>query len=277
MPADLAALLAVLKPTPHGADVFVGESFDPGWGRLFGGQVFAQALAAATFTVAPDRLCHAVRADFLRLGDVTAPVTYQVERTRDGGSFSTRRVRAVQLGQVMLTLDASFHRQEPGLDHQTPIAPTVTPAEQLPPSRERTPSTRALDLRVVDPIDPDDPGVRAPVRRIWCRAEGSMEEDQRDHHLLLAYASDFHLLTTALQPHAMSWKTPGLQIATLNHSLWFHRPFRMDRWCLYEVDSPTAAGSRAMARGNLFDLEGRLVASSVQEGMVRGGDETGLS
>ena len=287
---DLVKLLALERIEE---DLFRGESQDLGWGTVFGGQVLGQALSAATQTVPADRHVHSLHAYFLRPGDVRRPIVYDVDRIRDGGSFTTRRVVAIQNGKAIFNLAASFQRSEPGLFHQEPM-PSAPPPESLasdperfsaflkgvpdtvlaPAARktllERATAERPIDLRVVDP-EPDlfDPPPRPPRRMMWLRAIDRLPDDPALHAYLLAYASDFSFVTTALLPHGKTWLTPGMQVASIDHVMWFHRPVRIDDWLLYVMDSPAAHGARGLARGLVFTRDGDLVASSSQEGLIR--------
>ncbi len=277
-PFDTPALVASLTLEETGPDRFVGRSVDLGWGSIFGGQVLAQALDAAERTVPADRPVHAMHAWFLRRGDARAPVTLEVERVRDGGSFTTRRVRASQ-GAPIFEASCSFQTVEPGLDHQA-AAPDVPGPDDLPPPRPYPPGLPAalvqrlsartpIEMRVVDPVDLFRPERRPAARRVWIRTTEPIADDPALHRRLLAYTSDFHFLTTSLQPHAVTWLTPGLHLASLDHSIWFHRSFRLDDWLLYDVDGPSAAGGRALVQGRVYDRAGRLVALTAQEGLIR--------
>ena len=263
--------------------------------RVFGGQVLAQALVAADRTVngpggagreggAEPRPCHSLHAYFILPGDVGAPIVYDVETLRDGGSFSTRRVTAVQHGRPIFNASLSFHRAEPGPDHQDSLGRDVAGPDGLPSEREivealgdrvpeplRTVLTRdrPIDFRPVDPADPLRPDPRPARADTWLRAAGTLPDDPALHQALLAYASDWGLLGAALLPHGRTVFDGTIQAASLDHSLWFHRPFRADAWLLYAVESPTAAGARGFTRGAVYDADGRLVASAVQEGLVR--------
>jgi acyl-CoA thioesterase-2 len=265
--------------------LFRGQSQDLGWGRVFGGQVLGQALSAAVQTVPPDRRVHSLHAYFLRPGDVNRPIVYEVDRIRDGGSFTTRRVVAVQKGVAIFNMQASFHTPEPGFEHQDSM-PEAPPPESLRTERERMeertrhwPSAmrkaalaeRPFEMRAVDPEeDPLAPSPRPARRMIWLRALARLPDDEALHAYLLAYVSDFSFLSTALLPHGVSWvTTPGLQLASLDHIMWFHRPFRVDEWLLYDIESPSACGARGLARGRVFTQDGRLVASTAQEGLMR--------
>ncbi len=249
--------------------------------RIYGGQVIAQALKAAYMTV-EGRPCHSLQAYFIRPGDPKAPVLYEVERSREGRSFTTRRVIAIQHGEQILNLAASFHTPEPGYDHQTPI-PTVTSAEATPTERERLDSAgrdlteamkelatrdRAIEIRRLDPIDWHHPVKATPEHKIWFRASGDAGDDPVLNQCLLAYASDMTLLSTCARPHGESWFT-GLQMASLDHVLWFHRPSRIRDWHLYVMDSPSASAARGFNRGSIYTADGTLVASAAQEGLIR--------
>ena len=283
MTAPLAQLLALLDLEPLEVNIYRGQNRDLGSGRVFGGQVFAQALVAARRTVDGEREAHSVHGYFILPGDLAAPIVYFVDRLRDGSSFTTRRVTAIQHGRAIFNLSASFHLTEEGFTHQSTM-PDVTPPEELAPEldliRERADKypealrvvltqDRPIDFRPVAPTDPFHPEIRPPVRRVWFRAIDAIPDDPLLHQAVLAYASDYGLLTTALHPHGLSFRSPGLQMASLDHSLWMHRPFRVDEWLLYDMDSPIAAGARGFARGSIYARGGELVASVAQEGLVR--------
>jgi acyl-CoA thioesterase-2 len=279
----LNKLVRLLDLEPLEVNIYRGTSRDIGSGRVFGGQVLAQALVAARRTVDEPREVHSLHGYFILPGDVNAPIVYFVDRLRDGGSFTTRRVTAIQHGKAIFNLSASFHIREDGIEHQAE-APHVPPPESLVPEQELIrkradvipapirdvlTAEAPIDFRPIDPVDPFAPTPRAPIRRVWLRARGTIDGPIAVHQAVLAYASDYGLLGTSLMPHAMSLYTPKLQIASLDHSLWFHREFRADEWLLYAVDSPTAGGARGFARGSIFDASGNLVASVAQEGLVR--------
>ena len=283
MTTPLDDLLSLLDLEPLEVNIYRGRNRDVGSGRVFGGQVFAQALVAARRTVDEAREAHSVRGDFILPGDLRAPIVYFVDRLRDGTSFATRRVTAIQHGRAIFNLSASFHRTEDGLAHQLAM-PDLPAPESLPseltliraiadriPERYRATWTqdRPIDVRPVDPIDPFRPEVRPPQRALWFRAVGTMPDERILHHAVLAYASDYSLLTTALLPHGVSFRAPELQLASLDHSVWLHRPFRADEWLLYVMDSPVSHGARGFARGSVFTQRGELVASVAQEGLLR--------
>jgi acyl-CoA thioesterase II len=277
------ALLELLDLERLEVNLFRGQNRDIGTGRVFGGQVLAQALVAARRTVEAQREAHSLHAYFILAGDLNAPIVYHVDTLRDGGSFTTRRVVAVQHGRAIFNLSASFHLAEPGVEHQV-AAPEAPDPESLTPELERIRALaekipeevrgvltqdRPLDFRPIDPPDLLNPEPSSPVRRSWFRTTGPLPEDPLLHQAVLAYASDYGLITTVLQPHGIALRTPGVQLASLDHALWFHRPFRTDEWLLYETDSPVSSGARGFARGRIFTREGVLVASSAQEGLVR--------
>jgi acyl-CoA thioesterase II len=285
MPKILDDLVDLLALEQIEVNLFRGQSQDLGWGTVFGGQVLGQALSAAVRTVPVERHAHSLHAYFLRPGDVTRPIVYEVDRIRDGGSFTTRRVVAVQNGQAIFNLAASFHVEEPGFDHSDAMPdaqdPESLPTDQerlshlsitLPPAlRERATVGRAFDLRTADPLeDLAKPTARPPARMVWLKTVGPLADDPRLHQYLLAYASDHAFITTALLPHAVNpWFSRGMQVASLDHVMWFHRPGRVDDWLLHVMDSPSAHGARGMVRGRVFTRTGVLVASTAQEGLVR--------
>lgn len=276
-------LLTLLDLEPLEVNIYRGRNRDIGSGRVFGGQVFAQSLVAAQRTVEDGRHAHSVHGYFLRAGDLTTPIIFFVDRPRDGGSFTSRRVTAIQHGEAIFHLSASFHIDEPGLEHQlgmpdVPAPESLAPeldliremADRIPePLRGVLTQDRPIDFRPVAPVDPFVAEKRAPVRHLWFRAISRLPDDRIIHQAVLAYASDYGLLPTALNPHGVSMRDRRLQIASLDHSLWLHRPFRADDWLLYSMDSPAAAGARGFTRGAIFTRAGELVASVAQEGLVR--------
>jgi acyl-CoA thioesterase II len=279
----LSSLIDLLALERLDRDLFRGRSQDLGWGAIFGGQVLGQALSAAAQTVTADRAVHSVHGYFMRAGDVARPIVYQVDRLRDGASFTTRRVAAIQEGEAIFSLEASFQGVEDGFDHQDAM-PDVPPpealrsehamaldiADELPPAmRAMALAERPIEIRPVEVRDPLRPRATPPARRMWYRAVDALPDDPALHRYLLAYASDFSFLGTAMDPHGASWLQPGIQVASLDHVMWFHRPFRLDDWLLYVVDSPSASGGRGLVRGQFFDRAGRLVASAAQEGLIR--------
>ncbi|MBB3141027.1 acyl-CoA thioesterase [Halomonas organivorans] len=262
----LNALVDLLGLEPLEENLFRGRSQDLGLPQLFGGQVLGQALSAATHTVDASRRVHSLHGYFLRPGDASRPVVYQVDAVRDGRSFTTRRVTAIQKGRPIFFCSASFHGEEMGLDHQ-PQMPDVPAPETLDEAdlSLRFPG-HPIEFRHV--LDASEPGQPAR-KRLWFRLAGELPEDPALHRYLLAYSSDFNLLTTGLVPHDIGFGDPGLQIASLDHALWFHRDVRVNDWLLYDMDSPWAGGARAFTRGSIYDRQGRLVASSAQEGLTR--------
>ena len=279
----LHELLTLLRLERVGENRFLGQSQDLGWGAVFGGQVLGQALSAAAQTVPRGRIVHSLHSYFLRQGDASLPIVYTVDRIRDGRTFTTRRIVAEQGDRPIFHLSASFQIEEAGFDHQDPMPHAVGPdglrteqelaealADALPPGlAERALADRAIEVRPVKPHNPLRPDVRPPSRQVWYRTAGTLPDDPEVHRRLLAWASDSHFLTTSLQPHGVSWLTPGLQVASLDHAMWFHRPFRMDDWLLYDVWSPSASGARGLVRGTFYDQQGRLVATVLQEGLIR--------
>lgn len=265
-------------------NLFRGQSQDLGWGTVFGGQVLGQALSAATQTVPAERTVHSVHGYFLRPGAVDRPIVYDVDRIRDGSSFTTRRVVAIQNGRPIFSMSASFQIDEPGFDHQSERPDVEGPdgvwseeetirrfADQIPEGiRERWLAREwPIEIRPVDPINPLQPDAREPQRAVWLRASGELPDNVALHRYLLAYASDFSFIATALYPHGVSWLTPGMQVASIDHAMWFHRPFRCDDWLLYVMESPSASGARGLVRGQVFAPNGDLVASTAQEGLIR--------
>ncbi len=284
MPSTVKKLLALLDLEDIEHNIYRGRNRDIGTGRIFGGQVLAQALVAARRTVEDDKPAHSLHGYFILEGDLAAPVVYFVDRLRDGRSYCTRRVTAIQHGEAIFNMSGSFHRREPGLEHQMTMRDTIGPeslrdeldvirekAEQIPKSvRPVLTQDRVLDIR---PVDPDDPFVaepRAPRQRYWMKTVQKVpDDDPLLHQAILAYASDYGLLGAALRPHGVTFRDPGVMVASLDHAIWFHRPFRMDDWLLYVVESPSSGAGRAFSRGTFFTRDGVLVASVAQEGVLR--------
>lgn len=279
----LEELLHLLKLEAMGDDVFVGQSQDLGWGRVYGGQVLGQALSAAERTVDSTRLAHSFHSYFLRPGNPRESIEYRVERTRDGRSFSTRRVRAEQDGRPIFFLAASFQIPESGLEHQD-AAPDVTGpdgllsfTELIRKHADLLPEAMSdwammdfpIEMRPVKISDPMNPAPSDPVQYVWLRVSSDLPDDPALHRYLLAYASDFILLDTALLPHGKSYWQGGLRMASIDHAMWFHHDIRMDDWLLYALDSPSASGARGLVHGQFFDRSGKLVASLMQEGLIR--------
>ena len=267
-------------------NLFRGQSRDIGTKYVFGGQVLGQALSAAQATMdaaGEPRDAHSLHGYFLRAGDIEAPIVYNVDRTRDGGSFSVRRVTAIQHGQPIFFLAASFQQHEHGAEHQlsmpeVPLPEDLEPAHAVPPEVmaklpdkvQRWLSRQGpFEFRHVYPRDELNPPKRPPYQQVWFRLTEKVGDAPELHRALLAYASDFQLLGTATFPHGISYYQPNVQMASLDHALWFHRAFRADDWLLYSIDSPSAQGARGLARGQIFNRQGVLVASTAQEGLIR--------
>jgi acyl-CoA thioesterase-2 len=280
--AILADLVKLLELERIEERIFRGESRDLGGGRVFGGQVLGQALTAASYTV-EGRQVHSLHAYFLVGGDVNAPIVYEVDVARDGKSFSNRRVVAVQHGQPIFNMTASFQVPEQGLEHAAAM-PKVPGPEGLADVRELPPDVldkvpekmrrflaheRPFEFRPVEPVHVVAPPRVAPVRHIWIKTVDPLPDNADLHRNVLAYVSDYQLVSTAMLPHGVSFAEGNVQLASLDHAMWFHRPFRVDDWLLYAMESPNASGGRGLARGQLFTRDGRLVASTVQEGVVR--------
>jgi acyl-CoA thioesterase-2 len=279
MTQALDALLALLDLEPIEVNIFRGVSPTERRQQVFGGQVAGQALVAAGRTVAQGAV-HSLHAYFLRPGDPTVPILYEVDRIRDGRSFTTRRVVAIQHGQAIFNLSASFHVEEQSIEHQVVEMGEAPPAESLPDLRQllapiwnHVPEWyrhRPIDIRYVESVPwVLRQGPRPPRQRMWIRADGTLPDDPLLHACIVAYASDMSLLDTALMPHGLRWSDPHVMGASLDHAMWFHRPFRADEWLLYEQDSPTARGARALSHGSIFTEDGRLAVTVVQEGLLR--------
>ena len=279
----LEDLVDLLSLEPIEENIFRGRSQDLGFRQLFGGQVLGQSLSAATQTVDPERQVHSLHGYFLRPGDATQPVVYMTDRVRDGGSFSTRRVTAVQKGKPIFFCSASFQTAEEGFEHQGQMPQVVGP-DNLPTEldmmqqvshlipehmREKLLCAKPVEMRPVTDRDPYNPKPGDPLKYVWFRADGDLPDVQALHNYILAYASDFNLLTTSLLPHGKSVWHRDMQIASLDHSLWFHGPLRADEWLLYAMDSPWAGNGRGFTRGSIYNQAGQLVASSAQEGLIR--------
>jgi len=280
MTAALDALVKLLDLEPIEVNIFRGISPDEDRQRTFGGEVAGQALVAAGRTVDSDRLVHSLHAYFLRPGDPTVPILYEVDRIRDGRTFTTRRVVAIQHGRAIFNLQTSFKVPEPGgMEHQRAM-PDVAPPDTLPTFRERMEPymdryadwilrPRPIDLRFVDPPNrAREPG-RAACQRVWMRADGELPDDPLLHACVVAYASDMTLLDSVMLPHRIAFDDPDLQGASLDHAMWFHRPFRADDWLLYDQESPSASDMRGLACGQIYTSDGRLAVTVVQEGLVR--------
>jgi acyl-CoA thioesterase-2 len=263
-------------------NIFRGQSRDIGSAQVFGGQVVGQALSAAHHTV-DGRRAHSLHAYFLRRGDITAPIVYEVDRSRDGGSFSVRRVVAIQHGRPIFNLAASFQEPEAGLEHQADMPEVAGPdglqdltevdaeiLQKIPEKMRRfLTDKRPFEFRPVQPVNFAVPVKQEPARQVWIKAVDELPNDPDLHQNLLAYVSDYELLGTSTLPHGLPFGRGLVQMASLDHALWFHREFRVDEWLLYSLDSPNASGARGFARGQFFTQDGMLVASSAQEGLVR--------
>ncbi len=265
-------------------NLFRGQSRDTGSAQVFGGQVLGQALKAAYATIEDGRKVHSLHAYFLRRGDFTKPIVYNVDRSRDGGSFSARRVVAVQNGEQIFICSASFQEEEKGLEYQAE-GPQVPPPEELQPlhkpSKEELAKLpeklrrwleieRPFEFRPVQAYNPLAPVATVPpVRQIWMRAVDKLPDDEALHRCLLAYVSDYWLLDTSTMPHGASFLRGNLVMASIDHAIWFHRPARVDDWLLYSLDSPSSSGARGFSRGSFYTRTGVLVASTAQEGLIR--------
>ncbi len=279
-------LIELLKLEPIGQLRYRGLSQDLGYPKVFGGQVIGQALSAAIQTL-DSRVPHSLHSYFLRPGDANHPIEYEVEVIRDGRSFSVRRVIASQFGKPILAMTASFQKEESGLEHQSAM-PNVPGPELLEPElklyrdhadeipqrvRALFTAERPIEYRIVEAQNPFRPRHGIAKRHMWIRANGNLPDDPLIHQSMLAYTTDYGFLETALMPHGISLMKPGLTIASLDHAIWFHRPFKLDDWLLYVADSPSSSGARGFVRGEIFDRSGRLVASTAQEGLIRYRDE----
>jgi acyl-CoA thioesterase-2 len=278
--AELVNLLTLERLEEN---LFRGQSRDIGTKYVFGGQVLGQSLSAAQQTVDAARSVHSIHAYFLRAGDINAPIVFDVDRARDGHSFSVRRVTAIQHGQPILVLAASFQKHEVGVEHQFHL-PEVPQPEDVPVMSAPSPEVLAqlsakmqrwlsrmgpFEMRPVYPRDELNPSKRPTYQQVCFRLTDKIGDDPNLHRAMLAYASDFYLLGTSTFPHGISYYQSNVQMASLDHALWFHRPFRIDDWLLYSLDSPSASGARGLARGSIYTRDGVLVASVAQEGLIR--------
>jgi acyl-CoA thioesterase-2 len=279
----LETLLNALRLEQLEDNLFRGARACEGWQRVYGGLVLGQAVSAAAQTVDADRPIHSLHGYFLLAGDPEREIVYDVERIRDGGSFTTRRIKAIQHGRAIFAMSASFHKHEDGFDHQS-VMPDVPPPEALPSAQElmsailpKMPENmrsywtreRPIDVRIVDASRYTSRDPRPAAQAVWIKSNGRLPDAPCMHHAVLAYASDFTLLDTALIAHGKLLFDRDVQLASLDHAMWFHRPFRADDWLLYAQDSPSASGARGYCRGSIYDRSGRLVASAVQEGLMR--------
>jgi len=263
-------------------NLFRGQNYKTPWGRVFGGQVLAQSIHAARQTVPEERIVHSMHGYFILAGDPKQPIIYNIDRIRDGRSFTTRRVVAIQKGRAIFNMSASFQIAEKGFMHQIPM-PNVPPPEEITTDKEwaeqyrkklpdlykRYQRERPIEFRPVEKFNPIYPKKESPFRHIWLKANGIVPNNQFLQRELLAYAADYNLMGTSLLPHRDRFKREQMQMASLDHAMWFHQDIKMDDWLLYALDSPSASNSRGFSRGNFFNQEGVLVASVVQEGLIR--------
>ncbi len=267
-------------------NLYRGQSYRTPWGRVFGGQVLAQSITAAQLTTPDERTLHSMHAYFLLAGDIDLPIVYDVERVRDGGSYTTRRVKAIQKGRTIFTMEASFQIPEEGFTHQQPM-PEVPPPEGLKNDREigeilreqapelyqLTRLERPIECRPTEGEELYTADTVKPKQNIWIKALGTLPDSDRKHQVALAYVSDYNLLATAMLPHREHLSNSKVFLASLDHAMWFHRPFRFDDWLLYSMDSPSAGSARGFSRGNVFTRDGQLVASVAQEGLIRSSNQ----
>ena len=280
-------LLDILNLEQLEHNLYRGRSPQVGWQRVFGGQVISQSLVAAQRTVAEDRFVHSLHCYFMRAGDPSVPIVYQVDRLRDGGSFSTRRVTAIQHGHAIFSLECSFHLEEKGFEHQMPMPLDVPQPEDLrsyfellEESGHAIPEAvrkfwareRPLEIRPVNVEHYTSNKKLEPRQNVWMRVTGEVPDNRQLQSAILAYLSDMTLIDTATYPHGRTGFDPAIQMASLDHAMWFHRPHKLDDWVLYTQDSPNAIGSRGLARGFLYSRDGRLIASTAQEGLIRARD-----
>lgn len=278
----IEALIDLLNLEKIEENIFRGQNYQAPWNRVFGGQVLAQSLYAAYQTVPDDRFVHSLHGYFILTGDISTPIIYEVDRIRDGGSFTTRRVVAIQHGRAIFNMSASFQLVQEGFDHQVNMPEVSPPEDSLSEEkmadnyREKAPEiyrrltrSRPIAFRRVDNLNPLEAKNIPPFQHVWFKAKNSLPKDTRLHQAVLAYASDYNLLGTALLPHREHIDINKIFLASLDHAMWFHREFNMDDWLLYAIDSPSASNSRGFTRGKIFDRNGLLVASVAQEGLIR--------
>ena len=284
MKQELKDLVDLLDLEQIEVNLFRGHSPDEGWQRVYGGQVLGQALVAASRTVEDDgRTAHSLHGYFLRPGDTTLPILYSVDRIRDGKSFTTRRVVAIQKGHAIFNMSVSFQVLEKGLEHQALMPEVPGPEDSytfdqifekykdsIPEDfHARAIRPRPIETRFVEPYNEFNPEPMPPFQHTWIKAVDKMPDDLRLHQCILAYASDMTLIDTSYRPHGINWQDNNFQVASLDHAMWFHRPFRTDEWLLYQQDSPTSGGARGFSRGTIYNREGVLIASVAQEGLTR--------
>jgi acyl-CoA thioesterase II len=280
---NVQELLDLIKLEKLSDSVFLGQNYQAPWKRVFGGQVLAQSLSAATQTVEENRIAHSLHAYFLQMGDIAIPIVFEVEKIRDGGSYSTRRVVAKQNGIAIFIMSISFQKSFPEpFDHQIEM-PDVPGPEDLPSDEEviqkykwfvpehifQVVKTRPFEFRMVEKISFFDFKTKQPFRHFWFKANDKVDGPQSIHQQLLTYVSDYNLLTTAVLPHTRGPIPKDIFMASLDHGMWIHREFKIDQWLLYAIDSPSASDGRGFTRGNIFSQDGKLVASVVQEGVIR--------
>ena len=279
---SIQALLDLLNLEQLDNNLFRGQNYQAPWGRVFGGQVLAQSINAARRTVPADRFIHSMHGYFILGGDLSHPIIYQVDRIRDGRSFTTRRVVAIQKGRAIFNMSASFQIEEGGFDHQIDMPDVPAPhqvtsdvvwasqyKDQLPQWFKRYQRKSPIEFRSVEKLDPINQQPIPPYRHIWLKAKEILPNDKCCHQEVLSYVSDYNLMGTSLLPHRGKYKQGKMQLASLDHAMWFHHDFKMDDWLLYALDSPSASNSRGFGRGNFFNQEGKLVASVVQQGLIR--------
>ncbi len=285
MKKELSDLLDLLDLEQIEVNMFRGVSPAEGWQRVYGGQVIGQALVAASRTVEDEsRVAHSLHGYFLRPGDTTIPILYSVDRIRDGRSFNTRRVIAVQRGEPIFSMSVSFQVMEEGLHHQIDMPENIKAPEdcasqeelreayidKIPEEyREAFERPRPIEMRYMEPINDFEPEPMPPYQHVWIKATDTMPDDIRLNQCFLAYASDMTLLDTCYRPHGIGWTDQDFQVASLDHSMWFHQPFKTDQWLLYQQDSPFSGGARGFNRGSFYTEDGKLVASATQEGLIR--------
>ena len=279
---DIKELIDLLDLEQIKANVYIGQNYQAPWNRVFGGQVLAQSLSAAYKTVPADRYAHSLHSYFLLAGDISIPIHFEVDNVRDGGSFTTRRVVAKQNDKAIFIISISFQLKQNGFDHQIDM-PNVVGPEGLksdediakkyklfvPQNLMQVIKERPFEFRPVEKMSVFDMKVKPPFKHIWFKTKEKVDGDLRLHHLLLTYVSDYNLLSTATLPHTKGPMPTGLFMASLDHAMWFHRDFRIDEWLLYALDSPSASNTRGFTRGNIFTESGKLIASVVQEGLIR--------
>lgn len=279
---NIASLIDLITLEQLDDNLFRGQNYITPWGRVFGGQVLAQSIHAARRTVTEERSIHSMHGYFILGGDLNHPIIYDVDRIRDGRSFTTRRVVAIQKGRAIFNMSASFQIKEKGFEHQIPMPQIPKPAAVTPDKKwieqfkkekpnlyKRYHAERPIEFRSVEKFDPISPNKENPYRHIWLKASETLPDDPNIHKEVLAYFSDYNLVGTALLPHRGRFKSAQMQIVSLDHAMYFHHDFRVDKWLLYALDSPSASNARGFSRGSFFNEEGILVASTIQEGLIR--------